>query len=197
MTFDELEHRVHEDITPEHRDPPVISAEVTKLLNGLNHGDNFVVRRLAKEIAAAIARELAVKDGDMVIVVRKLGAMLEPMIAWLERHGVKGRPLRPTIPIKIRDQIGREPGYAFPRALPNAPSDDAEAPGEKFNYVQVRDIVREVATNPGLGRETALNVLDQEGRGAKNVSSMKPENLDMVYEACRSLLAGESGVSRR
>jgi hypothetical protein len=185
MTFDELEHCVHEDIIAENCDPAVISAEVTKLLNGLNRENNFVVRRLAKEIARGIAIELALKDGDMVYVVGTLSAVLEPMIAWLESHGVEGRSLRRTMPINICDRVRREPHH-------DAPSDAAKAPGGKFSYGQVRNIVCKVAMNPRLGGEAALNVLDHEGRGAKKVSSIKPEDLEMVYEACRSLLAGES-----
>jgi hypothetical protein len=94
MTFGDLEHCVHEDILLLHEAPVAIEAEVSKLLNGLDHGDVFVVRRLAKDIAAGIAHELAFKSSEMVEVIRKLGAILELMIAWLERHGVNGRSLR-------------------------------------------------------------------------------------------------------
>jgi hypothetical protein len=89
MTFDDLNHCVNEDVIMEYDDPAVIAAEISMLLNGLNPKDIFVVHRLAKDIAAAIAWELAFKDGDMVDVVRRLGAVLEPMINWLRRHGVE------------------------------------------------------------------------------------------------------------
>jgi hypothetical protein len=39
--------------------------------------------------------------------------------------------------------------------------------------------------NPNLGRETAINILDHEGHGAKKY-------LDLVYERCQCLLAGAS-----
>jgi hypothetical protein len=78
------------DVLQEIEDPAAITTEVSKLLIGLNHEHILVVRRRAKEIAKAIAFELACKD-DTVEVVMKLRAVLEPMIAWLERYGVKGR----------------------------------------------------------------------------------------------------------
>jgi hypothetical protein len=75
-------------------DAAAIATDVSKQLNGLNHGDIFAVRRLAKDIAAAITSELVYKDRDMVAVVQKLGLVLEPMINWLERYGANGRSLR-------------------------------------------------------------------------------------------------------
>jgi hypothetical protein len=67
-----------------------------------------------------------------------------------------------------------------------------KAPGGQFNYEQVRNMVRQVAMNPKLGREAALNVLDREGHGANNVSDLEPEHLDRVYESFDRLLAGAS-----
>jgi hypothetical protein len=55
MTFGDLEQCVHEDIMMENEDPTAIAAEVSKLLNGLSHQDIFVVHRLVKDIASAIA----------------------------------------------------------------------------------------------------------------------------------------------
>jgi hypothetical protein len=101
MTFSDLEHCVYEDVLQLNEDPAAIEAQVSKLLNGLNHGDIFVVCRLARDIDAGIAREFAFEDGDMVEVVRKLGAILEPMIDWLERHGVNWRSLRMASPSAI------------------------------------------------------------------------------------------------
>ena len=94
MTFGDLEHCIGEDVMLRIDDSAAIAAEVSKLLSDLEYHDIFVVRRLAKDIRAAIASEFAFNDGDMVEVVRRLGAVLEPMIHWLERHGVKDRSLR-------------------------------------------------------------------------------------------------------
>jgi hypothetical protein len=77
------------------------------------------------------------------------------------------------------------------RARCDAPPDAAKTPAGKYNYGQVRDIVRNVAMNHSLGRESALDVLELDGGGVTNVSSMLPENLDNVYEACQVLLSGE------
>jgi hypothetical protein len=96
MTFDDLEHWVHEDVMLENEEPSAIATEVSKLLSELNDEDVFVVHRLAKDFASAIAFELAFKDGDMVEVVKKQGAVLELMTAWLKRHGVNRRSLRPA-----------------------------------------------------------------------------------------------------
>jgi hypothetical protein len=94
MTFDELEHCVGEDIILQKDTPAAITAEVSKLLDGLDSQNIFAVRRLAKDIRAAISSELAASDGDMIEVVRILGSVLEPIINWLEFHGVNGRSLR-------------------------------------------------------------------------------------------------------
>ena len=98
--YGELEHCIHEDILQSIVDPAAITAEVSKLLIGINHENIFVVRRLAKDIAKAIAFEHAFKDSDMLEVVRTQSAILEPMIAWLERHGVNCRSLRPPFRTK-------------------------------------------------------------------------------------------------
>jgi hypothetical protein len=95
MTFDELQNNVYDEVIF----ADDIAAEISKLLSGLNRGDVFVVHRLAKDTDAAIARELARKDGDMVDVVRSLGAVLEPTTNWLKSQGVKPRLLRATKPI--------------------------------------------------------------------------------------------------
>ena len=105
MTFDDLEHCIHEDVMLESEDPAAISAEVAKLLSRLKNEDVFAVHRLAKDFASAIASELAFKDGDMAEVVRKQGAVLEPMTAWLQSHGVNSRSLRPPLRTKINASL--------------------------------------------------------------------------------------------
>jgi hypothetical protein len=81
------------------------------------------------------------------------------------------------------------------RARFAAPPDGAKAPAGKYNYGQVRDIVRKVAMNLSLGKESARDALVQDGGGVTNVSSMLPGNLDNVYEACQVLLSGEGASS--
>ena len=101
MTFDDLEHCVHEDIIIEHEDPAAIAAEVSKLVSGLKDEDVFVVHRLAKEFASGIAFELATKDRDMADVIRKQRAVLEAMTEWLKRHGVNSHSLRAAVRTKM------------------------------------------------------------------------------------------------
>jgi hypothetical protein len=181
MTFGDLEHCVHENIFAMTDDRAMISVQVTDLLNALDKEDGFVVRRVARDIAEGIAHERAVEDVD-VSVIATLSAALNPMIAWLEHHGYSGRSLR---------QVALAPRLVHPYTISR---NDEKTPGGKFNYGQVRDIVREVAMNPSLGVETAREILDGEGDGAKKVSSLKPEYLDMVYQACGSLLARASAA---
>jgi hypothetical protein len=50
---------------------------------------------------------------------------------------------------------------------------------------------------PSLGQEIVLKVLNRDGGGAKNVSSVKPEHLDRVYEAFERLPDRERGRGRR
>jgi hypothetical protein len=185
MTFDDLEHCVHENIIAMTDDRAMISVQVTDLLNALDEEDGFVVRRVAKDIAEAIAIELAVKDGDMVSVIGTLSAALDPMIAWLEHYGHNGRSLRRVTPNETQIHLRN--------SLSNTPPDNEKAPGGKFSYGDVRNIVSEAATDPSLGREIALKVLDRDGGGAKNASSVKPEHLDRVYETFERLLNRERG----
>jgi hypothetical protein len=182
-TFDDLEHSVHEDIIAITNDPAMISAQVTELLSGLDHEDSFVVHRVAKDLAEAIAHERAFKYSDMVSVIRTLSAAVEPMIAWLERHGFNVRSLRH---IKSK-KFPRGPGNNLPASRPH---DGTRAPSGEFSYGEVRAIVREAVME--LGPEPVRKILDHEGNGATNVSQLKPKYLDIVYEACLSLLALKS-----
>ena len=65
-----------------------------------------------------------------------------------------------------------------------------KAPDGKYDLKQVCDVIFKMAMNPELGRRAVLSILEQFGGGVKNVASLKPENFDKVYEACRNLLAG-------
>jgi hypothetical protein len=87
-TFEDLENCIHEDIIGQHLDPAVITAETIKLLNGLSRADVAAVRRLADDLGRTIERERAAAEEDMADVIRRLGALLEPLINWLSSQEV-------------------------------------------------------------------------------------------------------------
>lgn len=66
-----------------------------------------------------------------------------------------------------------------------------KAPNGKYTVDQVRDKIKEVASNPNLGKASAVDILDQDGGGVKSVRDLKPENYDKVYEACQVALQSE------
>lgn len=87
---------------------------------------------------------------------------------------------------------GKPATAAGNKAAGSAPAAGAKAAGGKHTAEEVREIIKKVATNKALGRDAAINILD-ENAGVQNVSSIKPENFDAVYEACEVELAGVAG----
>jgi len=81
---DDLEVRIHEDALMQHEDPAAIATEVSKLLDGLGPEHIFVVHRIAKHIAATIRKEHGYRQSDMVSVIQRLGAALQPLNDWLK-----------------------------------------------------------------------------------------------------------------
>jgi len=82
-----------------------------------------------------------------------------------------------------------KPGAAAGKGAPAAAA--TKAPGGKYNSDQVRDMIRKVAANPNLGKQSARDILEADGGGVTTVSEVKPENFDAVYEACQVALSGE------
>jgi len=76
-------------------------------------------------------------------------------------------------------------------AAPKGPAAGTKAPGGKFTIDQVRDLIRQVATNASLGKQSAADILSDDGGGVTKVTDLKPENYDKVAEACQVLLNGE------
>lgn len=75
------------------------------------------------------------------------------------------------------------------------PAAGTKAPGGKYTVEQVRDIIRKVASDAALGKQSAADILDQDGGGVTRVTDLKPENFDKVYEACQVLLSsGEAAA---
>lgn len=97
-------------------------------------------------------------------------------------------------PAPAANKAAAAPAAATPakpaKAAAAAPA-AAKAPNGKYTSEQVRDIIRKVATNPTLGKQSALDILDQDGGGVTNVTNLKPENFDAVYDACNALLSSE------
>lgn len=70
-----------------------------------------------------------------------------------------------------------------------APVSGTKAANGKHTIDDVREILRQVATKPGLGRQSALDILDENG-GVDHLNKLKPENFDAVYEAAEVALKG-------
>jgi hypothetical protein len=79
---------------------------------------------------------------------------------------------------------------AKPAAAAGPPS-GTKAPGGKYTIDQVREKIREVATNASLGRQSATDILDADGGGVKKITDLQPKNYDAVYEACQVALQSE------
>ena len=85
--FHDLHCAVHEVVGMADSDDDIRVA-ITEILNTLNNEAIFAVRRVAKDLDAAIAWEKAYHDGDMVRVIRTQTAAREPLLDWLARRGV-------------------------------------------------------------------------------------------------------------
>jgi hypothetical protein len=73
----------------------------------------------------------------------------------------------------------------------SGPPAGTKAAGGKHTIEQVREIILKVATNESLGKQSAKDVLMEDGAGAQRVIDLKPENYDNVYDACQVLLSNE------
>lgn len=81
---------------------------------------------------------------------------------------------------------------AKPAAKPAAAAPPAKV--GKYDVTQVRAIVRQVAQHEALGKQEALNILDEEA-GVQNVSQLKPADYDKVYEACNNAINAAGGTA--
>lgn len=92
---------------------------------------------------------------------------------------------------------GAATGGAGKGAAASGPAAGTKAPGGKHTIEQVREVIRKVATNATLGKTSAQDILDSDGNGVKNVTELKPEFYDAVYEACTVLLNGEGKAAEQ
>lgn len=79
---------------------------------------------------------------------------------------------------------GKPADKAANKAAASSTPGGTKGAGGKHTLDEIRAIIREVATNAALGKQEALNILDEEG-GVKNVADLKADNYDKVYEACQ------------
>lgn len=91
---------------------------------------------------------------------------------------------------KAADEAAAKKAAATP-SKPAGPPAGTKAPGGKRTIEQVREIIRKVASNTGLGMQSAKDILMDDGGGVEKVIELKPEFYDRVYEACEVLLNGE------
>lgn len=75
------------------------------------------------------------------------------------------------------------------------PAAGTKAPGGKHTIDEVRDMIRKVATSESLGKQSAADILNDDGGGVSKVTDLKPEFYDAVYEACQVMLNGEGGAA--
>jgi len=81
-------------------------------------------------------------------------------------------------------------------AGPKGPPSGTKAPGGKYNIDQVRELIRQVASNVGLGKQSAKDILSDDGGGVEKVVELKVEYYDAVAEACKVLLAAEGAKNK-
>jgi hypothetical protein len=79
---------------------------------------------------------------------------------------------------------------AAPAAAATKPAAaSTKAPGGKHTIDQVREMIRKVAAD--IDKQSAKDILSDDGGGVEKVIDLKPEFYDRVFEACEVLLAGE------
>lgn len=81
---------------------------------------------------------------------------------------------------------------AGPKGAPSG----TKAPGGKYTIDQVRELIRQIATNAGLGKQSAKDILADDGGGVEKVVELKPEFYDSVAEACKVLLNAEGAKTK-
>lgn len=77
---------------------------------------------------------------------------------------------------------------AADKAAAAAAAKTGGAKGKK-TVEQVREMIRKVAAD--VDKQTAKDILKDDGGGVEKVLDLKPENYDAVYEACEVVLKGE------
>lgn len=91
--FRNIEYNFHERVMLLANAPAQVTAGTRAFVQQVEPCNSFAVNRLAGELADAIAFEGVSGGRAMADVMSRQSAMLEELIAWIERHGVDARAL--------------------------------------------------------------------------------------------------------
>jgi hypothetical protein len=97
ISVNDLANDLHDQAMDLFDDPVKVGQAARAVLSGLDQGNLFAVRRLAEEVAKAMAFERSARAGDMVSVLSRQSAMLEALVEWMTRHGLDSRTLRVSL----------------------------------------------------------------------------------------------------
>lgn len=129
--------------------------------------------------------------------IKKLGGASAGATAPKAAAATGGAATGGAVPGKTAAQKAAEKAAAEKAAAPKpaaaGPAAGTKAPGGKRTIEQVRELIRKVAADKNLGKESAKDILRDDGGGVDKVLDLKPEKYDAVYEACEVLLKGEGG----
>lgn len=141
----------------------------------------------------ALLTEISKKLGDIHATL-KAGAATGASSGGATRAATPGtgNKAAPAKPADKPAAVPAKPAAAKPAAAAakGGPAPGTKGPGGKYTVEQVRDIIRKVAADESLGRQSAKDILAEDG-GVEKIMDLKPENYDKVYEACQVLMSGE------
>lgn len=145
----------------------------------------------------ALLKEISGKLDVLADLFKKGGATAAPKTA--PAAGNSGGATDPAAAKKAAEKAAAEKkakdeaakAAAAKAGAGKGPASGTKAPGGKYTIDQVRDLIRQVAAKDGLGKQSAKDVLADDGGGVEKVTDLKPENYDNVAEACKVLLSNE------
>jgi hypothetical protein len=144
----------------------------------------------------ALLTEISKKLSDIHAAVLKAPApvALKPGPATVAGAGKPGTTATPDAKAAAEVKAKADAAAATAAKTKGGPPAGTKGPNGKYTIEQVREKIRDVATNASLGKQDAADILDQDGGGVKKVTDLKPENYDKVYEACQVALQTEGSA---
>lgn len=122
-------------------------------------------------------------------LLTEISKKLSDIHAVLSKGGAAAAiPPKADKPATPKPETKKEAAPKAPKAGATAPAGTKAADG-KHTIEEVRDILKKVAVHEALGRQVAINILDENG-GVDHLTKLKPENYDAVYEAAQVELNG-------